>query len=1182
MNDSNERETCPYVGLQPFEASDRDYFFGRERDQCIIISNLLSSPLTILYGSSGVGKSSLLLAGVVPQLHKERPQTPVVVFRDWGNPGFQQALTRACIDAVWSNNVDQPKPAETLPFDEIVRACGEAAHETMLIILDQFEEYFLYHPKTSTPNSFEAQFARAVNRDNVDAGFLIALREDSLAKLDRFQERIHNLLSNRIRLNHLDAPGATQAIVEPLSVWNGRLTAGQAPMTIEPALVAALLKQVQTGKVQADRHGGSGASIDDDLRIEAPFLQLVMVRLWEEERQQASATLRLTTLESLHGANEIVHNHLDGTMTHLDPLSQAVCARFFDRLVTPSGSKIACSTNDLTTWAGNLAAQVPAVLDTLTDSRNRILRPVAAPDDPESKRYEIFHDVLAPAILDWRRRFVDQENRITAIEQAKEETAKRSLRLWLSITGAMTCIAVAGWLYASLEGQRTEASLKAAEAIALVQTNPSRALDLAIDAASNRIPLGLSPNVSTALGLTPVETVEDALRLAAQAQSRLLEWTLPVSARTVSDVAFSPDGHLFATADRERRVSIWAIGEQAPTKPLLVLPHEEWVRRVIFLPGDSRLLITAAGANAYLWNLDEPARPKRVFANGSKIFSALALSKDGTYVATAGQGKEPRGDSAIKVWAVQGPEENASPIGDFDANGAWVMGLAFSPDGCCLASSAVVTREGSSPATLVIRSVLQGKTLLTLPFNEPSDAVTFTPDGQSLISGSRDNWVRVWKPVEGNLDQLLAKLSRGQPVRDKINWVTHVLAGHTERIRSLDISPDGRYLASASGDWNIKLWNTVTGENLHTLTNHTSYVEAARFSPASTNLASASRDGTVNFWNIGGHNSSITSVAFNQQGNLLATASTDNTVRLWDIAGDIPEQRRVLAGHDKTVFRLSFDPSGRFMATAGFDKRMIVWDTTNGEIIRRFKDHHDELRDVAFSPTGRYVVSTGADGKAWLYTVPNDPMAGTDWPSINITHGSEDSSITSVAFHPNQETWVTAANDNVEQIRLWNFGGQAQGSLSLPDEVRRRGLPSPDIAISPDGLTIACVVRRTVLLWPFSAFTQNQPPRQMQISGENRSTCSNLSFSPDGRYLGVACSDGGVRLLNPQTLALKKTITVHKYGVNDLAFSQDGKRLATASIHNFHISPVDFADLLNVARRLQARRTEEAPSIAPR
>jgi hypothetical protein len=73
---AEDRNRCPYVGLQPFEEADREFFFGRELDQRVIISNLLAAPLTILYGSSGVGKSSALMAGVVPQLRRERPRRP--------------------------------------------------------------------------------------------------------------------------------------------------------------------------------------------------------------------------------------------------------------------------------------------------------------------------------------------------------------------------------------------------------------------------------------------------------------------------------------------------------------------------------------------------------------------------------------------------------------------------------------------------------------------------------------------------------------------------------------------------------------------------------------------------------------------------------------------------------------------------------------------------------------------------------------------------------------------------------------------------------------------------------------------------------------------------------------------------------------------------------------------------
>ena len=73
---------CPDVGLQPWTEAERDYFFGRERDQRIISANLYAAPLTVLYGASGVGKSSVLLAGVLPYL-RTKPRTAVVVFREW-------------------------------------------------------------------------------------------------------------------------------------------------------------------------------------------------------------------------------------------------------------------------------------------------------------------------------------------------------------------------------------------------------------------------------------------------------------------------------------------------------------------------------------------------------------------------------------------------------------------------------------------------------------------------------------------------------------------------------------------------------------------------------------------------------------------------------------------------------------------------------------------------------------------------------------------------------------------------------------------------------------------------------------------------------------------------------------------------------------------------------------------
>jgi len=456
---------CPYVGLQPYTEEESEFFFGRERDQRVISSNLFAASITILYGASGVGKSSVLMAGVVPMLHN-KPRTAVVVFRDWQRPDFLSALKNECLNRVAQA---KKKPLEIpvdIPLDELLLRLGQEFGGTILLLLDQFEEYFLYHPESEQGNFFDCEFARAVNRDDFDANFLLALREDGLSKLDRFRARIPNLMGNLLRLRHLDAAAAEDAIRKPLKAYNDRLEKGEAAVTIEDGLVNAIIEQVRSGYVSLAPSAGAGQPQDqeDDTRIETPFLQLVLTRLWQEELSNGSRSLQLNTLLKLGGAREIVRTHLDDVMKKLEPVEQKLCAGFFDRLVTPSGTKIACRLDDLVKWAGDLAEHVLHVVTVLSD--NRILRTIAAsasqPGIPPS--YEVFHDVLAPAVLDWRRMFVErqtlevirreeqekrdqeraqreQEHELT---KSKEKTKKMRIIAIVSlcIIGVLTCISI--------------------------------------------------------------------------------------------------------------------------------------------------------------------------------------------------------------------------------------------------------------------------------------------------------------------------------------------------------------------------------------------------------------------------------------------------------------------------------------------------------------------------------------------------------------------------------------------------------------------------------------------------------------------------------------------------------------------------------------------------------------------
>ncbi len=190
------QDFSPYKGLQPYTEADRAFFFGRERDSEIIASNLYAAPLTVLYGESGVGKSSVLLAGVIPLL-RQTPNVAVVVFRQWQDVGFPHALKREILKSVVEASRKGVDIDFNLPLDDFILASNRILRGPIFFIFDQFEEFFLYHAQGA--GGFDAEWARAVNRQEIDANFLLSMREDSLSLLDRFRGRIPKLMVNMLR-----------------------------------------------------------------------------------------------------------------------------------------------------------------------------------------------------------------------------------------------------------------------------------------------------------------------------------------------------------------------------------------------------------------------------------------------------------------------------------------------------------------------------------------------------------------------------------------------------------------------------------------------------------------------------------------------------------------------------------------------------------------------------------------------------------------------------------------------------------------------------------------------------------------------------------------------------------------------------------------------------------------------
>ena len=446
----------------PYTEADEPFFFGREADTEVITANLLASRITVLYGASGVGRGSILHAGVLAHLRRTvlretgadgRPRFAVVLFNTWrDNPAA------ALLAAIARQYGDTPAVSD-VDLAGKVRGWTTRNGSDLLIILDQFEEYFLYNPGEREKGTFASEFPRLVNQQDLRVSFILSLREDALARLDRFKGAIPNLLENTLRLEHLDREAAEQAIRGPVRRFN-ELNPGLPPMSVEDELVAAVLEEVKRGNVVLG-DAGRGTISKQETRIETPYLQLVMTRLWNEETKLGSTVLRASTFRTLGGAQNIVRSHLDAAIAALSPEEQKIAAKLFTQLVTPSRTKIAQTAADLAGYAEIPEPQVQGLLEKLSSGENRILTPVApAPDSPGTPRYQIFHDVLAASILDWRnRRRADELARERELE-ARRNSRLRSLVWGLAVLLVLTA-AAGGWAY--YETRKARQSAREAE-----------------------------------------------------------------------------------------------------------------------------------------------------------------------------------------------------------------------------------------------------------------------------------------------------------------------------------------------------------------------------------------------------------------------------------------------------------------------------------------------------------------------------------------------------------------------------------------------------------------------------------------------------------------------------------------------------------------------------------------------
>src|SRR5499427_1019370 len=546
----------PYKGLASFEDSELDalLFFGREREVAAVAANVLANRLTVLYGPSGVGKSSLLGAGVARRL-RELSGAPVVVHDTWAEDPAARLIA--------SVHAECGELGATAGLVDTVAAAAMQTGELHLL-LDNFEEYILYH---GLEGPLSATLPELLRRPGLRVNVLLALRDDALAELDEFVGRIPELFSNLLRLDRLDREAGRAAILGPLARYSE--LAGE-QFTAEEALVEAVLDEAST-------EGG----------VEAPYLQLVLERLWEREREAGSRELRLSTFRAIGGARAVVREHVRGALDALPLAEQEAAARVVRQLVTPSGRKVSHEPSDLAEYADVEDAELRRLLERL--GRERIVRGVNGMQGAPT-RYEIFHDVLGPPILAWQAEHQLQRERIRARRQRRRLLAVIGASLVaLAVVAAIAAFALVQRSDARTQARRAHGGELAGRALADIPTNPQVSVGLALRAAE------LAPGRQTADVLRSSLAAMREMRilrlggnivfaafaprgerlLVASSNGRLglydrsggLEEVLQRQPQ-LTEAAWSPYGGTFAAGSFNGKVAIWHVGRQVPVRTI--------------------------------------------------------------------------------------------------------------------------------------------------------------------------------------------------------------------------------------------------------------------------------------------------------------------------------------------------------------------------------------------------------------------------------------------------------------------------------------------------------------------------------------------------------------------------------------------------------------------------------------
>lgn len=994
----------PWPGLAAFGEDDRDYFRGREREADELARLVRRERLTVLFGRSGLGKSSLLNAGLFPRLRDDL-HLPVYLrigyaARETPRQQVWNALAAACAAA----GVQAPPPAADeslwMYFHRAGAGFWNLRRRPLLpvLVFDQFEEIFTLsdddaaaaraaagafideladlvedRPSEALRRELDADPARGelIDFERRGCRVVLSFREDFLAEVEGLRTRMPSLMRNRFRLLPMSGEQARAVIA-----GGGALVGGD--------VAERIIGLAWRNRAEAPRPEEA-----DRIEVDPALLSVICSELNLRRRAAGAATIEAGLLAGAE--REILADFYERSLAGLNP---AVREFVEDELITAAGYRDAFAYDDALARPGVSSEALEKLV------AGRLLR---LDERFGARRLELTHDVLTRVVMISRDR--RKQARAEAERQRLEQLRTRRVRrlVAIGITASLTAFGVAIVFWVLLQQAN-------AERLQLARTQS----DVLLARANNLFELGVpgEPQISLARA---IELNPQSQSAVGRAMSYLTQRSFPQrlaeqrlaqdAADGLVDIDWEGAGALaLRTADMRRVVEVpaAAVAGAAAVPPLPARLSSGETRQ--HWPPEALPITVGPGLVAWLegaGQLRSAAPDARGAAPGVRVDRPLppvVLSVDGARAMLRAAGDR------VLVYAVA-PGRAPALLHNIAATHGSVR---FGDGG-----RSVVARDGAVVTTYALDSDRLHQLVHPMPVN----ALEISPDGGQVATACQDQYARLWDTATGR--------PIGAPMR------------HEGSVLSVAFSPDGRRLLSGALDGTARLWSVADAEAASEPLLAGADVRLARFSPDGRHAVVLAAEGQLSFWRLDGPgsgrarvalSSDVTASALHAGPDLVAAAGADGSLGMWQLqqgAGAAAPLRPLWSKPPGGVVRrLAFDPSGARLAVATSEHVVLLVDAASGAPIGQPMPHRAAVLALRFSGDGSLLATGAADGGARLFDTRTQQLRG-----FPMMHGNE--AVTRLELSPDQRLLLSASSRQEGfTVRVWPLSTREPQTLT--------------------------------------------------------------------------------------------------------------------------------------------------------